>query len=612
MHETSDQIKDRMLKLAARMWTGEEYLPEASFDPLVGMLLSACASELSAISGEVEESRLRVTERLIDMMVPEVNAGVLPAHALSTALPVEEELLLQAGDSFYANAAVGNTEPRSLYFSPAGNFKLVKGQLAGMLHSGGYHTFGLLHSKTQVLNLHRSDALAPGELWLALKLPSGLRDLKDLSLYFDSRSKTFSRNFYYLLRNSTWSANGRPVEMNPGFSTLLNDDDFLFKIFGKKEIRHHSRMTHIRSFYSEKFITLQLQREHLVAGMPEKFHSLKDRIPEETAAEMDSMVWLKVVFPQNIEPWQFDELFCSINTFPVANLQNVTKIFKTRKFLNLFALSDPDYFFDMESVGDSDGLQYLESGVERTGDLHENHYVLRSNGVESFDTRSASEHITRLLEKLKNESASFSFLDKLNFNSDLKTLNQIMGRIETSLEQLPRFASTVYLYLNSRTDNKPVFVNYRTTAGDLANGLKPATPLSLYAGSHIKQGSAFLMTAAQGGRSKMSREDRMNAYRKALLTRDRIVSEEDLKAFCHAQFGRYLKQVEVKKSIQKDMAPGGGFTRTIDLHLHLSEEGSISSEELQFLCKDLLVTLEKKSTGIFPYRVFVKNELIEA
>ena len=41
-----DRIRDRILRRASRMWGYNESETENSFDPLVGLLISACASEL--------------------------------------------------------------------------------------------------------------------------------------------------------------------------------------------------------------------------------------------------------------------------------------------------------------------------------------------------------------------------------------------------------------------------------------------------------------------------------------------------------------------------------------------------------------------------------------
>lgn len=611
--QNSNEIKDRMLRSAAKMWGGNDLISEPSFDPLVGMLISACAFELENISREIEETRLRVSEKVIDMMVPDVNSGVLAAHALASISSAEGEVLATPEDSFYANVDYYNQKARrQILFSPAGYFKMIDGAVSGVFHAGGYYEIGLNNIKSEFINLSVKAAPEPDTLWLAFDFPKELTELKNLSVYFNCRKSSFRQNFYYLLRNAIWFDKEGPIESAPGFSKALNEEDFLLNIFGKKSIRHNEHLSHIRKFYNERFVTINLSQEGLRPGIPEQFKELFSKLPIKEFERVSSHTWIKLKFPQNIHHDLLDEISASINTFPVTNLNKVSKIFKSRKHLNLFALKDEDAFFDLESVEDGDGNHFLESKSEKITDTQENHYVLRSSGVESFDSRKASEHITYLLEKLKNESASFSFLDKAAFNADLLKLSQIMARLESSQEDLPDFANTFYLYLNTRKSNLPVFVNYFATAGGQANGLKPGTELQLMKGSQFAQASIKLVTATIGGRSKMTREDRVSTFKKALLTRDKIVSEEDIKSFCRVHFGKYLNGIKVKKGVQKVSFSKESYERTIDLYIEFNPHEVIPENDIHFLCKDFLVILKKKSSNVFPYRLFIDNNLIEA
>ena len=58
---TKEQIRNRMIKNAANMWDVPANEIETSFDPIVDLLLSACASEIAKIAGEVDESQTRIT-----------------------------------------------------------------------------------------------------------------------------------------------------------------------------------------------------------------------------------------------------------------------------------------------------------------------------------------------------------------------------------------------------------------------------------------------------------------------------------------------------------------------------------------------------------------------
>lgn len=611
MGENRSEIKDRMWRSAAQMWAGSEAVSEQSFDPLVGMLISACSFELENISRDIDETKLRVSEKLIDMMVPDVNTGILASHALITARGIEDESMATLADSFYANGDLYEVKPAKLFsFSPAGKFKILNGSVAGMLHHRGYFEMGEQNDKSEDDSLEGFSLPDPDTLWLAFKFPETLKEVMNLPVFFNCGKRLVGQDFKYLLRNSVWSGNNTMIECEPGISDHSESENILFKIFGKKSVRLTAYLAHVKKFYEENFMTVNLKKAHLKPGVPSELLRNPVRAGSKKLSKLSECTWIKIKFSQEIDDRLLDNLSCMINVFPVVNINKIAKIFKTRKYLNLFALKDDDSFFDLETVEDSDGALYQETKSEKITDIEENYYLLRGSGIEGFDQRKASEHITYLLEKLKNESSSFSFLDKTAFNGDLLKLNQIIARLELTQENRPDLSNTFYLYLNSKTENQTVFVNYYNTLGDLANGLKPGTSLSTFKGSQFAQASVKLITQTIGGRSKMTREDRVNTFRKALLSRDRIVTEEDIKSYGDHHFGRFLDTIKISKGVQISNSVKGAFERTIDIYLGMNKSESASESELNFLCKDFLVALQEKSSNIFPYRIFIDHKLI--
>ncbi len=610
MNENSEHIKERMFKRAARAWGLQDYENESEFDPLVTMLISACASELENVSREVHETQIRVTEQLIEIMSPEINMGVLPSHCLATANPTDKELTITPFDRFYVlNETPGKRDVKQLFFTPAGYFKLIQGNLAFMLHKGGLVKFDPNLSKTPIARASFEQSLGEDEIWFGLNLPNRDAAINDIAFCFDYRSSNYRSLFYYLIKNAKWFSGNTPLNVAPGLKSF-NEVDPLYQVFNEKAAVHRTYLSHIHKLYNERFVTLDLAPDQCNIGIPKDLEKAFERMPKFAVAEAEKLVWLKVILPQTINSELLNDLSCGINIFPIANLTHNNKNFKSRKHLNIFALNDESLFFDMEGIDDSEGKTYLESKAEKVIDIEDDYYVIRGEGVESFDTRMASEHIAHLIEKLKNESAAFNFLDKITFNNDLKTMNQIMSRLEMRLDKLPQFASNVYLFVKIKKENIPIYITYWSTLGDRANGIKPLTQLHLYNGTIITQGSGFVITSTIGGRSKMLREDRINAYKKALLSRDKIVSAEYIKAFCRFKLGKRLKRIEIGKGIVKEFSSKAGFTRTIDLHIELNDKSDIS-EELMYLCKDMLVSLEEKSAAVFPFRFFINQQFID-
>ncbi|WP_241491399.1 type VI secretion system baseplate subunit TssF [Lacinutrix mariniflava] len=101
MKNTKEQIKNRMLKKAATLWGVPANEIEMSFDPLVALLISACASEIEKISGEINESQTRITEKIIQLMTPETVYGPKPAHSIMSSQPSEDRVAVSSETLFY-------------------------------------------------------------------------------------------------------------------------------------------------------------------------------------------------------------------------------------------------------------------------------------------------------------------------------------------------------------------------------------------------------------------------------------------------------------------------------------------------------------------------------
>ena len=152
-----------------------------------------------------------------------------------------------------------------------------------------------------------------------------------------------------------------------------------------------------------------------------------------------------------------------------------------------------------------------------------------------------------------------------------------------------------------------IFVEFWSTKATGANKIKPGQKLTVYEGSDIKSDSVVLMTPTIGGRDKLDTGDRLNAYRRTLLSRGRVVTAEDVKVLCYEHFGKSVDQVEVSRGIMKGEAVNTGFVRTIDIHISLSKRMTpFTAEEMKFLVDDLNIKLKEQSMNNMPYRIFVK------
>ena len=130
---TKEEIKSRMMRKAASLWGVPANEIEMSFDPIVSLLITACAAEIEKISGEIDESQTRITEKIIQLMTPEYIFGARPSHSVLHTEPIESNLQVKPEYLFTFKKKVSyknvSENFKDIYFSPVQDFNLIGAQL---------------------------------------------------------------------------------------------------------------------------------------------------------------------------------------------------------------------------------------------------------------------------------------------------------------------------------------------------------------------------------------------------------------------------------------------------------------------------------------------------
>jgi hypothetical protein len=232
--------------------------------------------------------------------------------------------------------------------------------------------------------------------------------------------------------------------------------------------------------------------------------------------------------------------------------------------------------------------------------------MIRQGGIARFDTRDAKETINHLIDLIRDERASFALLGTDMIASELKQLDQIISRLKQRLDASNvREDSNSYVLLNCKTDFERAILSFWSTSGEIANNIRSDSRLTLYKGSDIDSNSVILITSTFGGREKLSKEDKMNKMRRALLSKGRIVTLEDIKVLCFEHFGNDLSRVEIKKGVQLDHSQVKGIARSLDIYLTLNKQNTFTNDDLNQKTDSLKVRLRQESINLLPFRVFV-------
>ena len=606
-----------MIKNASRLWGFPDTQAESSFDPVVGLILGALSSELARISADINTVETRILEKLVDLLTPEPVTGPFPAHAIVKAKAAEPKLTISPTYQFYLNKrqviqGEQKATERQVFFTPTGNHQIFNGEMKYIISS--WRMFGIEEElNKEVLAYGRNQSRHTSELWFGIELDPTLEVLDGLSFCFNLKNETFEESFYDALSKGKWTIGGEKALFSPGFPESQNGANNKQKL-PETESDLTSKVTdHIHRFYANRFQTLTTKN----FKRPE---SEEDQdIPEAlynyySAADLQKLekglVWIRVQFPQVLASEVIDDLICSINCFPVFNRRLVEFTQSSRQYINIIPLITEDIFFDMKQVTGNSGQPFISNRFSGINQIEQGSYILRNGGVGRFDSRNAAEIISYLLELLRDESAAFSILGADMIASDLRELNQTITRLEHRLKSSNVIKREVpYLLLKSQTEESDtLFVEFWTTNGEFANKIKNGQKLFVYEGSGIWPESVMSVTPTVGGRERMDTEERINAYRKALLSHGRVVTQEDIKALCFEHFGNKIKGVEIKKGLQAGKNTNSGIFQTIDIYISLFPSSeTYDSEEIEFLRQDLLVKLEEQSSNYLPFRCFMNG-----
>lgn len=609
MHDSKEKIKSRMIRNAARIWGYKEPQSESSFDPLVSLLLGACAFELEKISREINNTESRIIERLVSILTPQPITSPHPAFSIAFARPISKDARVLAENQFYtevqsSESADTKKEDKQIFFSPTGTFNLTDGSVKYIAALSKLYEIVDDQYKDLLTDKLKSQ-LPSSSLYIGLELKE---KPSEITAYFDMISDHLKQSFFTELESCILKIGNTELKAKMGITDLGQRDNDVFHSI-KRELELSAKISrHVNKYFERQFITINLNDiddSVLEAGrnLPEL---LKGAIAEEDRESIDSQVlWLEMQFTVPVTDELLENLICSLNCFPVINLKKNEYTGSTRELINIIPLHTDDVFFDLKSVTNSKGENYKVKHFESQANLTKGTALIRHEGVGRFDSRTATEFLDYMLELLKEESAAFNVIGSDMISSNLRELNQSIARLEKKIEdvQLEK-GDTAYLMLKPQDGDRQVFVEFWSTNCSYGNNIRAGTELNVYQADDIDYNSARLLITSLGGKEKPSTEERINTYRRSLQSGTRVVTREDIKSLCYEHFSGSVAKIRIEKGIEKGLKKSQGFIRTIDINLYLKEGLGLGESEKNIIRHKLLVLLEEYSSNAFPYRIF--------
>ncbi|MDN3672798.1 type VI secretion system baseplate subunit TssF [Flavobacterium branchiarum] len=612
-----ERIKDRVLKRAARSWGFSDVEMETSFDPVVSMMLNALSYELEKVADELENSKTRVVERVLEIMFPEVTAGTKPSRAIMHALPLENNMKVSLHNQMVVGRRIHNIYnplapiTKEIVLSPTIEIKLSSAEVRYIAYERNLYEVSNIFYKDSVRDYRHS--LPSGEVFLGVELKNtNVLELEDLMLYIDIKNTHQKEMFHYYLKQMKCFHDNLQVTVEEGYNVPINHLD-IESIINRNYTHLSEVMQEVNEYYFDNFYTFKGPLKHKEM----KEYDVEYKYFEDvTNKNNNPVIWIKLIFPESLIPQILDNVSFTANCFPVINKKKHTINKALGDYLSYVALeTDDNIYLDVDTVVDGYNNHY-EIKEFKDGVIEEGNAVLRTGGVSRFDSRSASELLQNVLDLLKDESSSFAGLGKDFMNSSLVEINQLLASVEQQAKESSFSKNNApYLMIKPKIDEsvgKSFSINYWSTCAEEGNDIKAGTVLESKDDFSFVSKESVLVTNTVGGLNKQNNKDRILAYRNALLTRGRIVTFADIKAFSLNHFKSCITGVKIEKGTRKEISVKAGFSRTVDIHLivNLIEKEYLSATEWDYLCDSFMKNLKNRSSNVFPYRLFIENESI--
>lgn len=596
-----EQIIRRLRNKAVQYWGLKESEAD-SLDPLVDMLLGACAVEFERTAQEINSSQSRLLERLAQLMVPEVYTNGRPAHAIMYAKADSAVVKLKPEDQFFAEKEIQENNKLvtiPIPFSPVKSFKVFDGAIVYQAAGNKITFYDSPLTKGKILYAEEKEMLPANTVWLGLRLNSKIASLKGMSFFFDWKNEGDKTKYLPLLSMTRWKMGEDGLELEPGLARKEGKELTGFDAMAELE-------GNVLQYYQRNFLTID-PGEHKVN--PEKYPKAFEEIfPAEQLKELkDELVWLKVTFAGLSSQQPLQELFCSINCFPVMNrkLNLSSRPYTLTPNLNIIPVQSEDHYLAIRKVY-SDTRSYRSLSFKEVREAEDGTYSVRQGGVARFDQRNSSTLLSYLYNLLRDESAAFSAFGHHALSSEIRSLEQGLTRLQMHfLQKLNEQATKCHLLLHTKMP-EDVWVEFWSTQGSLANQLPVGKKLTPQTNTSVKRESLLLLSSSSGGKEPMNESEKLHAYKHTLLTRNRVVTEEDIKSACFAELGEKLEKVEIKKGFVKDLSSKKGFVSTLDVVLTPALEfRKINWREA---CHELQAQLERKKMFLTGIQVYAQTE----
>lgn len=550
------EIKDRILRHAMELWGISD---SRDMDPVVDLLLDVFAYEVAQLYQDVKASDSRLLYQLSRILIDSKWSLPMPAHALMSVNPNGSEFcMLSAEDHFYTEKFIFGKESTQVFFTPLFSCPLVNAKLR--LVAWG-DTIKMVSDKkiASSLFLSQKEQIDSYVIWLGISIEEKLlQELQEITFCLVPQDMSLATFFPM---THFYDSTGKRLHASQG----LNVQD---------PFKNAHYFDEIRNFYSDFYFTVNIREADKtrkpVLGLFPKANPVNQDIDMK-----GEYFWLQIKLPEAFcMPNHLESLNIYLNTYPVVNRKMMYGQHSFTSNGRFIPLPCPkgSYFLNIRSICDNTGKEYANR-LQQYEETPKGVFDLYFGDLERFDSDNAIDLITRILQRIREDGNAFSALNPDMLTAQLKELFTKLSEVEKSVENVSKeerkqrvFALTV-----PTPDAVSAEVKYWVTAGNMANSLDERAFIQQFNMEKYDASSIAFRTCVQGGAVHTEDSNLIHSLRYGLVSRDRIVSKQDIQNYIFHKIGNGVESVQIKDGVAISPERKKGFVRIMQIGIKLKQ-----------------------------------------
>ncbi len=589
---SKEAILGRMLSSIVDLWGVKQ---NENLDPVVRLMMEAFATEIFKVQQNIHVSNARLVEHLAEVLTPTKLTAAVPAHAIMHAGCAPTTQVIE--DDMPYEVVGESIKGQKFLFTPIDYVKLYNAEVTDIITPSNVCKMDNCIYKN-VITVPNSGSVPQDHVWVGINVSNQLREIKGLSFFIDWPNLGSKNELHRSMRAAKWTVSGEiPLQMIEGLFYPVSDyksEDSPVKVDTFKLV-----VDDIKNSYQSQFFTINNDIPKLQENIQKYPSVFENYFSKEQLSQFftQGKLWIRIELPVYLEEDVLNDMLINTNCFPVIN-RNLKVATGNTSVISLICDSTERIL----SIG---AVYGAVNGPYNPLELKETHksntYALKKGGVERFDKRDAYELVKDLELLLKNEVQAFVSINKGNDQDLIDSLDAVVDHTR-NFSRSEENKALQYVMLEKEIPNEVVTVEFWVSKGEEANKIRMgAIPKNVRDSSQV---GCILLTYTAGGKDSQSETERIRAYQYALLTKEQIVSAQDIKSFIYYQLGERALQVDVKSGLVIGQGSKQGLMRSIDIYINTVDTLKKDVAEQQILGDVLLKKLHQQSDPSRTYRLF--------